>query len=427
MKLKYKILIIYIFLLPLMLYPQNAKKQKSLQSRYGFEVKRRPPVNYTVFVDYNDSTYSPTVYISFSIQYDIIQFEKNGDSYEGGLQLTASIMQNDQVVTKETWKEKIILDSYDKTNAKDYQLYIYHFKNVDTPKEGEKFQCVISVMDIVTRKAFIDKRDFEIKKFDENKVIIPSTKLIFLLNKPKRNFPVPINPNDSILDYGRSYYAYFRLLENIDDSLNINIRIYKDRENDQKLIKQIYRKAYGDSVVIEIPTVELAEGKYKLSLSGQYKGSFFKTKKSFSNIWYEKPIYLYKYDLALRPMKLILTKDEMEQASDLSDEELEKWFKAYWKGKDPTPDTDYNEIMDEFYKRVDEVNAKYYRKFKEGWETDQGKIFVLFGKPKKIINRRYTVGKPPYEIWEYNNGKEKYIFVDEDKDGEFILVDENGG
>ncbi len=427
MKLKYKIFIIYLFLLPLMLYPQNSKKQKNIQSRYGFEIKRRPPVNYTVFVDYNDSTYKPTVFISFSIQYDKIQFEKKDRNYEGGLQLTASIMQNDLVVTKETWNEKLTLNSFEKTNSKDYQLYIYKFRNIKPHNEDENFQCVISVMDIVTRKAFIDKRSFKINKFNENKNIIPSTKLIFLLNKPKRNFSIPINPNDSILDYGRTYYGYFRLLKNIDDSLNINIRIYKDQKKDQKLIRQMYKKVYNDSVIIEIPTAELSEGEYKLSLSGQFKDMFFKTEKSFSIIWYEKPLYLYKRDLALRPLKLLLSEDEMENVSDMNDEELGKWFKLFWKSKDPTPDTDYNEIIDEFYKRVDEANAKYSRKFKEGWETDQGKILVLFGKPEKIINRRYTVGKPPYIIWEYNNGLEKFTFIDEDKDGEFILVEGNGG
>ena len=407
MKLNNNILIIYFLLLPVMLFSQKSGKKKSNKTRYGFEVVHRPAVNYTVFVDYNDSTYKPIVYISFSIQYDVVLFEKQGKNYVGGLQLTASIVQNDMVVAKETWDEKIVLDSFKKTNSKDYQLYIYKFKNVQPVGEDEDYECVISVMDIVTRKAFIDKRSFKIKKFKKDNNTIPST--------------------DSILDYGKQYWSYFRLLKNIDDSLKINVRIYKEQKDDLKLFKQMYRMAYGDSVIIEIPTIELPEGNYKLSLSGQYKDMFFKTEKKFSIIWYEKPVFLYKYDLALRPMKLLLSKKEMDRVSDLDDEELNKWLDEYWKSKDPSPGTDFNELKYEFYKRVDEANIKYSRKFKDGWETDRGKILILYGKPEKIIDNRTTVGKPPYIIWEYNNGSEKFTFIDEDRDGEYVLYEGNGG
>jgi len=175
MKLNNNILIIYFLLLPVMLFSQKSGKKKSNKTRYGFEVVHRPAVNYTVFVDYNDSTYKPIVYISFSIQYDVVLFEKQGKNYVGGLQLTASIVQNDMVVAKETWDEKIVLDSFKKTNSKDYQLYIYKFKNVQPVGEDEDYECVISVMDIVTRKAFIDKRSFKIKKFKKDNNTIPST------------------------------------------------------------------------------------------------------------------------------------------------------------------------------------------------------------------------------------------------------------
>jgi len=154
---------------------------------------------------------------------------------------------------------------------------------------------------------------------------------------------------------------------------------------------------------------------------------FFKTNKKFSIIWYEKPIFLYKDELALRPMQLLLSKEEFNRISDLNNEEFKKWFDDYWKSKDPTPHSDYNELKYEFYRRVDEANAKFSRKFKEGWQTDRGKILVLYGKPKKIIDKRTTVDKAPYIIWEYNNGNEKFTFIDRDRDGEYTLYEGNGG
>jgi GWxTD domain-containing protein len=427
MKFNYKVSVLVYLLIPLSLFAQNSERRGFNKLPYGVDIEHRPTVNYTVFVDYNDTTYNPVVYISFSIQNDVILFERDGNKYEGGVQLIASIMKDDMVVAKETWTEKIVLDDFKKTNSKEYQLFIHKFKHVERVGDGEDYKCVISVMDVVTRKLFIDKRDFKIRKMADDKDIIPSTSLIFLLKKPSSEFRVPLNPNDSILDYGKEYWGYFRLLEDINDSLKVNIRIYKAFGGDLKLFKQMYKTVYGDSVVLEIPTLELPEGAYKLSLNGQYKDKFFKTEKMFSIIWYEKPIYLYTFELALEPLVLLLDTNESERVFDMDEEDQKEWLDSYWKSKDPTPNTDFNEIKFIFYKRVDDANEKYSQKFKKGWQTDRGKILILYGEPYEIIDNRTTIDKPPYIIWKYNKGIEKFTFTDEDRDGEYILYKGNGG
>jgi GWxTD domain-containing protein len=400
---------------------QKHQKKGVNKIPYGIKPAQRPAVNYTVFVDYNDTTFKPIVYISFSIQNDVIFFERYGNKYAGGVQLTASIRKNDMVLAKETWNEDIVLDNFKETNSKEYQLFIYKFKNIDFPFDGEDYQCVISVMDMVTRKVFIDKRSFRIKKIIKKEDLIPSTSLLFLLEKPSSDYPVPVNPNDSILDYGKKYWGYFRILEDINDSLKINIRIYKEQKDDLRLFKQMYRNVFGDSVILEIPTLALPEGNYKLSLSGQYRNRFFKTEKSFSIVWYDKPIYLYKDELAIQPMALLLDEKERERVFDLDEPQQKKWFIKYWKGKDPTPETDFNEIKYIFYKRVDEADEKFSQKFKKGWQTDRGRVWVLYGRPEEIIDNRTTVDRPPYIIWKYNSGAVKFTFIDEDRDGEYTL------
>ena len=45
---------------------------------------------------------------------------------------------------------------------------------------------------------------------------------------------------------------------------------------------------------------------------------------------------------------------------------------------DPTPSTEHNELMEEYYRRVSYSNENFDG-WKDGWETDRGMIYILFG------------------------------------------------
>ena len=106
----------------------------------------------------------------------------------------------------------------------------------------------------------------------------------------------------------------------------------------------------------------------------------------------------------------------------MDEEQLSVWFKAFWKKRDPSPGTQFNELLDEFYARVSESNYKFRTRVQEGWETDRGRIFILYGPPPKVENGRYAIRSLPWLIWEYGDSL-KFIFVDKKRNGEFILTE----
>ncbi|MEN3039175.1 MAG: GWxTD domain-containing protein [Candidatus Kryptonium sp.] len=88
-------------------------------------------------------------------------------------------------------------------------------------------------------------------------------------------------------------------------------------------------------------------------------------------------------------------------------------FKEFWVQRDPTPKTVYNELMAEYYRRVDHayINFATMRE-RDGARTDRGKVFILYGQPTKI-ERKYTPGRSTEEIWYYEPIKRKFVFVDQ--------------
>ena len=93
--------------------------------------------------------------------------------------------------------------------------------------------------------------------------------------------------------------------------------------------------------------------------------------------------------------------------------ELEKSFLEYWNKRDPTPDTNINELMEEYYIRVNYVNEYFNMSWKEGWETDFGMIYILFGPPDEIQrSNASSTNTAIYQSWYYNRLNKQFVFRD---------------
>ena len=106
-----------------------------------------------------------------------------------------------------------------------------------------------------------------------------------------------------------------------------------------------------------------------------------KERSVFKNISIYKPGisgFVKNVENSFQQMKYILTNDEIKKAKGKKGKDLESLFLSYWKERDPTPSTSINELMEEYYIRVNYVNEYFNMSWREGWETDFGMIYILF-------------------------------------------------
>jgi len=222
----------------------------------------------------------------------------------------------------------------------------------------------------------------------------------------------------------------------VSDSVNITSELFYLKEVGSNIfigehIDEIFRKESEYQLfaadkylqfVEEVDISFLVEGKHRIKYTVEYNQNTFTISDTFEVIWFDKPTYLYKYDLALRPMKYLLTAEEYENAEDLAISELEDWFNDYWRKKDNTPDTPFNEVQNEFYLRVQKSIQEFSLRFKEGWRTERGETLILYGEPDKIDKHHHITESKPYEIWYYDNLNKKITFIDKKDNGDFKLV-----
>ncbi|MCB9366096.1 MAG: GWxTD domain-containing protein [Calditrichaeota bacterium] len=125
--------------------------------------------------------------------------------------------------------------------------------------------------------------------------------------------------------------------------------------------------------------------------------------------------------LAIRQVKYIASTEENRRLRSASISDREALFREFWKRRDPSPDTPQNELMDEYYFRVEYSNERFST-HRPGWETDRGRIFILYGEPTDIERHPFESGSRPYEIWYYHNLNRKFVFVDHTGFGDYSLA-----
>ncbi len=123
---------------------------------------------------------------------------------------------------------------------------------------------------------------------------------------------------------------------------------------------------------------------------------------------------------------IVRQQDRQIWESLTSVEAKREFLAAFWRARDPDPKTPENEMREEYFKRLEEANRRFRSYNRDGWRTDRGRIYILYGPPDYIDRYPSTEDTKPYEIWTYNyvpgQGKAEFIFADMNDLREFQLI-----
>ncbi len=113
--------------------------------------------------------------------------------------------------------------------------------------------------------------------------------------------------------------------------------------------------------------------------------------------------------------KYIATGEEIDQYKKLDSLNTKREFLFhFWNRRDSTPDTEDNEFKAEYYKRMEYVDRHYTSMVKDGYRTDRGRVYLIYGEPDQIDRFPSETNMKPYEVWYYNaiEGGVMFIFGD---------------
>lgn len=122
-------------------------------------------------------------------------------------------------------------------------------------------------------------------------------------------------------------------------------------------------------------------------------------------------------------IKYIASEVELKVFKSLDPQGKQLFLLKFWEKRDPNPETPENEFMIEHFTKIDYCEEH----FKDGINSDMGRIYVIYGPPldiKRIVST--TEFTKPVEIWIYAlEGHSEFVFVDRLGGDQYVLVHSN--
>lgn len=176
------------------------------------------------------------------------------------------------------------------------------------------------------------------------------------------------------------------------------------------------------SVLIPLETAGLALRRYDLTATLVHAAGETTVRLPFRTVWPDMPFSLRDVDFAISVLRYITRPEQLDSLREGSFEERRENLELFWKEKDKSPNTVYNEVMTEYYRRVDHAMRTFGTlKEPDGSRADRGRIYILHGRPSKV--ERVLDPQSGYqEVWIYTGISRKFVFADETKSGNYVLI-----
>ncbi|MEX1055439.1 MAG: GWxTD domain-containing protein, partial [Rhodothermales bacterium] len=147
----------------------------------------------------------------------------------------------------------------------------------------------------------------------------------------------------------------------------------------------------------------------------------------FTTHWRDMPLSLYDVEVAIRNLEFIDTKERVRSLLKGSRRERIEQLRAYWKQRDPTPSTLANELMEEYYRRVDHAALEFRTggaPYPDGLRADAARIYIVNGPPEEVTHAFPSSGGVE-QVWRYGDGRE-FVFRSESSLEPLVLVEDRG-
>jgi GWxTD domain-containing protein len=117
----------------------------------------------------------------------------------------------------------------------------------------------------------------------------------------------------------------------------------------------------------------------------------------------------------LDQFRLLLSPEQQNLYDGLIDDEARaRYYDDYWSS---------HEDGLAAFERNCQQSSQFDTSFREGWRTDRGRVWILYGPPEEIERNPFAIEGFPYEVWSYyEGGSNTFVFYDRDGSGNYIQV-----
>ena len=340
-------------------------------------------------------------------------------------------------VTGTSMEEDYVVDTYEETQSPDD--FLINMMNLSL--YSGRYKLRIKFIDGNSGSQSVFEKNFTIPSWTSKKTMFSDIEFIRELSDSNEKSKFNKRGKEVVPSVDRNF-------GDPDPTLSIYYEIYggPKEAGEYDLVYEIYslghRFSLQETVRVEIgprtfyrfesfPLEGFSEGDYVLAVKLQDKDKEkAKIERPFQVEWTLLSMLRNDYQKFVDQLRYADTDgEEIRKLKETKEQErLQKWLE-FWKSRDPTPGTPENELRDEYYRRLKYANQNFAISNKEGWETDMGMVYIIYGHPDEVEKHPFDQDVRTYQRWHYykaqsymdrRNVSRVFLFVDRG-DGEYEL------
>lgn len=391
----------------------NAQESEKLLPRFDYEV-----------VSFPGKTFQNTeTYMYVWVRNTHLQYIKSDSVYSARYQINigvsnqkgASVLTDDKTYNVTEKQYAVTID------PKTQRVHRFEFQ---LPPEEYLFQ--IRLLDMNSNRSRSLERKKNVRAFEKNKLEVSD--VLFVTESDTGSIKAENVISSFRIPIQEKIFVYTEVISPQNGSaikIESTLR-QKDGKEGFNFSQEIIPKKEITKVFLQVNKESMVRGENQLYLKATSDGQTKTVRKDLQFVAGVQSFEGLPVDDMIGPLIYVTDGDDWKKLNNASDAEQDSVFKAFWDKRNPSPGSPDNELFNEFYKRVDVTNRNFSYTRKEGWKTDRGRVFIVFGPPDRVERgtpSRYTQGD--YEVWYYDELREKFVFLDEYGFGDFRLVSGN--
>ena len=360
--------------------------------------------------------------------YETLHFTRDNDLFHSSYDITVSILDSvNKPVTEKFWTEKIETKDYEETVSP--QAAKLSLKSFALPPGH--YVLNIQVTDNDTKKTTPGKRKVTVRDFSGPPFSMSDLMLVNRITVEQGKKVIYPNITGNVADLTSGFFVFFEVYDHLGaDSAQVRTIVRNVRG--EPVRSDTFIQGLGAEkkpIFVKVDNTKLVAGEYMLAAEavplGSKIGSRFNeytasAARPFVVHWRGIPVTITDLDLAIDEMQYIADKDLIDEMKKAPPDKKRQMFLDFWKKKDPTPSTERNELMEEYYSRVEYAN-KHFTHYVDGWKSDMGMVYIIFGPPSNIERHPFDIDSKPYEVWTYYDLNRQFVFVDASGFGDYRL------
>ncbi len=354
---------------------------------------------------------------------DLLTFIRTEDKrFRARYEITVVVFgEKNELLAEQSTSGRAVVSSFEETNSRDNP----HRHLISLSLPVGRYNGQIRLTDLESNETLQEELKLNFRRFNRRELHLSDIMFVDKIDSSENERRYRPNVRNLFDDLSSAFAAYVELYppengEQTDVLLSISSR-------GQKLFEA--RRTYDTparAVALIVPFREhlTRPGDYTLLVAAQCGRQTAKVQRMFSVSWSNLPLRENNIDLAIEQLAVIADKRTIEAMRQADAEERQRLFEKFWKDRDPTPDTERNELKEEFFRRIDFCNANFTEiaADRQGWQSERGRIYLVYGPPDAVERQERDMNTPAVEIWTYQRLNRRYTFVDRLGDGVYRLV-----